>query len=247
MTQSGLDGLLFESKGETLIGALFLAAGPGRKPTALVLHGIPGIEKNHDICLALQAIGWNALVFHYRGSWGSSGEYTFAGLPEDAVAAIDALVQHPAVDPDRIIAIGHSMGGFTAVLTGVRDVRVKAVCAIGMLGDVRGHALGQAEHAAEYAAFLPGTDATRLAASFRALGDALNPCLVAGRLSPRPLLVIHGGQDEIVPLAQHGQAVFDAASEPKQLRVLPEGDHGFTWWRDWLVNEVVAWVEGLDL
>ncbi len=39
-----------------------------------------------------------------------------------------------------------------------------------------------------------------------------------------PLLIIQGGQDDIVPPAM-GKAVLAAAHEPKQLAVFPEADH----------------------
>jgi uncharacterized protein len=39
-----------------------------------------------------------------------------------------------------------------------------------------------------------------------------------------PLLVIHGDRDEIVPLL-HGEALFDAAPEPKRLHVVEGAGH----------------------
>ena len=72
--ESGLEGVVITSAGSKLLGALYCAAGAGPHPTALVLHGIPGLEKNTDIAYALRDAGWNALVFHYRGCWGSEGD-----------------------------------------------------------------------------------------------------------------------------------------------------------------------------
>jgi fermentation-respiration switch protein FrsA (DUF1100 family) len=39
-----------------------------------------------------------------------------------------------------------------------------------------------------------------------------------------PLLVVHGGRDEIVPLL-HAEALFEAAPEPKQLHVIEGVGH----------------------
>ena len=45
--------------------------------------------------------------------------------------------------------------------------------------------------------------------------SAFSPADAARNLWPRPVLVVHGMNDELVPFEQ-GQAVYDAASEPKQ-------------------------------
>jgi fermentation-respiration switch protein FrsA (DUF1100 family) len=47
---------------------------------------------------------------------------------------------------------------------------------------------------------------------------------VVGRISPRPLLLIHGEEDETVPV-RHAQLLFDAAGDPKQLWRLPGVGH----------------------
>ena len=49
MSHQGQTGVYFDSGGYRLLGTLFLARGDAPKPTAVILHGIPGIEKNHDL------------------------------------------------------------------------------------------------------------------------------------------------------------------------------------------------------
>jgi hypothetical protein len=58
----------------TRLNAVFyLASGAGPHPVALLLHGFPGNEQNMDLAYAIRRSGWNVLVPHYRGSWGSDG------------------------------------------------------------------------------------------------------------------------------------------------------------------------------
>jgi pimeloyl-ACP methyl ester carboxylesterase len=98
---------------------LFTASGAGPHPTVILLHGVPGNETNIDLARAVQRAGWNVLTFHYRGSWGSPGHYSFTHCREDGEAAL-AWLRMPAtsaaygVDTKRIVAVGHSMGGFVA-------------------------------------------------------------------------------------------------------------------------------------
>ena len=61
-----------------------------------------------------------------------------------------------------------------------------------------------------------------------------------------PLLVLHGEDDMIVPVEQ-GQALFDAAPEPKRLRILPGAGHNdiVTLCGPLLAEELRQWVEAI--
>lgn len=45
-----------------------------------------------------------------------------------------------------------------------------------------------------------------------------------GRISPIPLLLIHGTADQVIP-DKHSQTLFDLTGEPKQLVLIPNGTH----------------------
>ncbi len=126
---AGLIPLALPTHGETVNAVLYTAAGAGQHPTVLLLHGFPGFEGNLDLARALQRDGWNVLTFHYRGNWGSPGKYSFTHCIEDAQAALLWLhAPSPEVaariDPDRIVVIGHSLGGFTGAAAAAGDPRV---------------------------------------------------------------------------------------------------------------------------
>src|SRR6267154_1195944 len=63
------------SSGARMNGVLYLSQGKGPHTTVLVLHGFP-VEKNNDLAQAIRRAGFNALVFYYRGVWGSDGQYS---------------------------------------------------------------------------------------------------------------------------------------------------------------------------
>ena len=50
------------------------------------------------------------------------------------------------------------------------------------------------------------------------------PMHVVSKISPRPLLLMHGTFDTVVPAA-HGQKLYDLAKEPKEFWLLPEAGH----------------------
>src|SRR6202021_1166441 len=104
------------SHGVAINGLGYLPAGAGPHPVFILLHGLPGNEKNLDLAQAVRRAGWIAVTFNYRGSWGSPGKFSFEGNLEDTEAVL-AYLRDPKtatslhLDPRRIVLAGHSMGG----------------------------------------------------------------------------------------------------------------------------------------
>jgi uncharacterized protein len=123
------------SHGAKLNALAYVAAGAGPHPVVILLHGFPGNEKNLDLAQTIRRAGWDVLYFDYRGSWGSPGDFSFTHSIEDTNSAV-AYVRDPAnakklrADPNDIVLIGHSMGGFMALQAGANDPAVKAIVAI---------------------------------------------------------------------------------------------------------------------
>jgi pimeloyl-ACP methyl ester carboxylesterase len=101
----------------------------------ILLHGFPGNERNLDLAQDMRRAGWDVLYFNYRGSWGTPGDFSFAHGIEDTTAAI-AYLRQPEVakllrlDPERIVLMGHSMGGFMTVEAAAADPAIKAFATI---------------------------------------------------------------------------------------------------------------------
>ena len=122
--------LSIESHGDRMLGVLFRAQGEGPHPTAIILHGFPGHDRNLDIAHTLRRGGVNSVVFHYRGTWGSDGQFSFSNMLDDTVAAIEYLRKNNrelSVDKDKIILVGHSMGGWSALMTAIEDGDISCV------------------------------------------------------------------------------------------------------------------------
>jgi pimeloyl-ACP methyl ester carboxylesterase len=121
-----MEVLHIPSGGVKINGVAYLASGAGVHPTFVLLHGLPGNEKNLDLAQAVRRAGWNAITFNYRGSWGSPGDFRFANNLEDAKAVLKFL-RDPAnaaklgIDTTHLVLAGHSMGGWVTVLTAARD------------------------------------------------------------------------------------------------------------------------------
>ena len=122
--------LTIESHGKRMSGFAYLAAGKGPHPTILLLHGYPGNEKNLDVAQAMRSKGWNVVFFHYRGSWGSEGEFSFRSAEQDVQIVLQFLMEEKnatrlRIDPKQISTVGHSMGGHMEIAGILDNVSVK--------------------------------------------------------------------------------------------------------------------------
>jgi len=238
----GVEGFIAESKGFRLLGTLYTPPKDGKRPAALVLHGLPGLEKNYDIAMALRDLGCFALIFHYRGCWGSKGRYAFSGFPDDVRSVLTVLLQRPDVDPERVWVVGHSMGGFAAITSTALDQRIKAAVSIAAPGDFKTLPPPDETRLASVVKFLNGITVKGAVSQWRVLGERLNPVDFVGKIAPRPILIIQGDQDAVVPAVQ-AQKIYSHANQPKELCMIKGADHVFTRNRRELVEKITGWAK----
>jgi uncharacterized protein len=240
----GLTGVTFDSDGHRLVGVLYLAHGEEPKPTVLLLHGCPGLEKNLDLAVRLREAGWNSLLFHYRGCWGSAGRYDLRTIPRDVTAAVDYLAGCPRVHPGRIAVLGHSLGGWAALVTAAREPRLRAVAVYGAAARLgNGPRPSPAFIDAEFTRFLAATP-EEFALQWEAVADQVDALADAAAIAPRPLLVVHGTADRWVPVATARELRERAGPGCRYVEV--EGaDHAFCRHRAELADLVVGWLRGL--
>jgi len=210
----------------------------------LLLHGCPGLEKNLDLAVRLREAGWNSLVFHYRGCWGSAGRYDLRSIPRDVTAAVDYLAGCPRVDPGRIVVLGHSLGGWAAIVTAAAEPRLRAVAVYGAparLGAALRLSPDRVEE--EFTRFL-ATTPEEFAGQAAVVTERTDALTAAGAIGPRPLLVVHGTADRWVPVTQARELRERAGSCCRYVEV--EGaDHAFSWHRAELADLMLGWLRGL--
>jgi len=102
-------------------------------------------KHNGDLARSILRAGWNVLLFHYRGTWGTAGTFSLSSAIEDTAQAVRFL-RDPAnatkyrSDPHQLVVIGHSLGGFLAGYEASQDPDIEAVAMIAAvnLGRVNG-------------------------------------------------------------------------------------------------------------
>ncbi len=108
------------------------AAGKEKKETVILLHGLPGNERNLDLAQALRRAGRNVIYFNYRGSWGSQGEFLYSNCLQDVKKVMDFFdipenSKKYRIKPNSYVLFGHSTGGGLALLSGAKDQRVQKI------------------------------------------------------------------------------------------------------------------------
>ena len=197
-------------------------------PTVLLCHGVwTGRRECLPMAIRFQQAGYNVLTFDFRAHGLSGGRFTSVGHHEtkDVLGAVAYLLTRPEVDPTRIGVVGFSMGAAATIRAAAECPEIAAVVADSAYATF----VDAVRSSFRQVAVLPHYPFAPLAlrcARWIVNVDArqLRPVDAIRAISPRPLLITHGGADEIVP-AQHALLLFQAAEEPKELWIVPDVGH----------------------
>ncbi len=223
----------FKSDGLRLAGEFYIPPGASH-PGLIICHGIPARPyEPEDRGYALLAEkfadeGFAVFFFYFRGAGPSEGNFDMVGWTHDLAQAVSEMERSPMVDAGRLYVMGFSGGAATALCVAARDTRIKGVVSCAAPADFRDllSATKLDEHLAEWRrigivrdpAFPP--DKGVWAQGFK----AVSPINCIADISPRPVLLQHGDDDEVVPVS-HAYRLFDVAMQPKQIDIIDGGLH----------------------
>ncbi|MEU3165360.1 alpha/beta fold hydrolase [Streptosporangium sp. NPDC006930] len=211
----------------------------------VLAHGFTGSLRERAtrrIAHVLSGFG-GVVAFDFRGH-GRSGGMSTVGDRE--IFDVEAAVRHArAIGYRRVVTVGFSMGGAVAVrhagvLGGVEAVVSVSAPARWYYRGTR--PMRQVHWAIERSA---GRLAARLGKRTRIMKGVwdplpLAPYEAAAKISPVPLLVVHGDADRFFPL-DHAYQIYEAANEPKELWIEPGFGHAETAATPDLVRRVGRW------
>lgn len=225
----------FPSSGDLL--AAHLARPPMRAdvtevPAVILAHGYPSDVSAAAVAASAMPeladriaaeMGWLAMALAFRGCGGSGGSFSLGGWLDDLRASVDHLRATEAVR--GVWLVGFGTGGALSICAAAADPEIRGVATLGAPADFddwASHPKRLLEHARTVgmitdASFPPDFDAwSRELKELRAVA-------FAPQVAPRALLVVHGSDDDLVP-------VFDArvlvdAHASAELRIMNGAGH----------------------
>jgi acetyl esterase/lipase len=230
--------------GEPLLLDVYRSLSPGEpRPAVVLIHGggmWTGSRAHMEHpAQQLARAGYVAFSFDYRLVDAATGSHRWPAQLDDVQRAVRWVRAHAAdygIDPMRVGAYGWSAGGQLAALLGTRDTRdataplasypSRVACVVDLAGDVDLAAYTQPPALHEVVALLGGTP-HEVPERYR---DASPLSWIDGRTAP--FLVVHGAQDDVVPIDQSWRlvAALRAAGVEVQYVELDDAGHDDLVW-----------------
>lgn len=207
------------AEGLRLAGAIHKPHSRGPFPWVVLSHGLFSdkdspkyIQLADDIAKA----GMAAVRFDYRGCGQSEGfveDTTISGRLKDLQEIVRFVIEHTDCT-GRIGLMGSSLGGYLSLLQTPREPRIMAT----VVWATPSH--------------LNDLEKKKAKGDLPKLGDAFYQDLkrydlLRGLGKVKNVLIIHGDQDEMVPV-EHAFKMNEYLQSPKEIHILPEGDHRLT-------------------
>jgi alpha/beta superfamily hydrolase len=241
--------------GINIAGQLYLPEAKMPCPVVCTCHGIPaGVPDPNDrgyAALAEKIVphGLAVFIFNFRGAGASGGNLDMLGWTRDLGAVIDYLYSLPQLDSSYLSLLGFSGGAAVSAYVAAQDRRVSSVVACAC--------------PAEFDFFTQGDSPRSHIEHFREIGairdddfpssvqewlygfELVKPIDYIDKISPRPLLLVHGSQDETVDISQ-AHRLYDRAGEPKQLAIIDGAGHRLRHSEE-AVSKVIDWLKARQI
>jgi dienelactone hydrolase len=196
----------------------------GSRFPEVVIVVLPGISGNTQFALPDAALlaraGFGTLMYEHRSCANPDLIHTGGYLEsDDLVSAVEFL--HARSDVQHVGVLGFSAGGTAALLAAAKTSRIEAVVAMGGFSSLDADILRTQAASGLVNRTILQMVVIILGFEMGVAPSEVNPAAHIAEIYPRPVLLIYGEHE-----ADHGQALFSAAREPKELWIVPGVGHG---------------------
>ena len=215
---------------------------------AIIGHGVTG-NKDRPFVVALAeglaAVDVPTLRISFSGNGDSGGRFqncTISKEVGDLGAVLDAIGKRP------VGYIGHSMGGAVGVIRASEDERLQWL--VSLAGMVHTSEFAQREFGDEQpdAGFMWEDEDCPLSKEFMDDMTAISTVAVRGSAIQVPWLLVHGSEDDVVPLQDSHDILVEAVEPKPKLVEIDGGDHVFNDAAKLIMVETVAeWIKKIDI
>jgi fermentation-respiration switch protein FrsA (DUF1100 family) len=187
------------------------------KGTVVHFHGNFANVSNHfPQSQFLVRYGYDVICFDYQGYGASEGKPTPKRTVEDGVAVVRYAHEHARDKNGNVVIFGQSLGGAVGIVVAAREPLVKAMLVESSFTSYRAIARDVLRRSWMTWILQPIT--------YVFLGSTYDPVKYIAKISPRPVLIIHGTADTVVPFRM-GEELFARAAEPKEFWAVEKANH----------------------
>ncbi|MGA7563161.1 MAG: alpha/beta hydrolase [Desulfobaccales bacterium] len=180
-------------------------------PVLLWFHGNAGniSHRLENLNLLHRSVQVQVFIFDYREYGKSEGRISREGTYKDSAAAYRYVTATRGLDPADLVLFGRSLGTALAV-----DLAARLPCRSLIIES----------------AFTNSSELAKLFLPFMFDWRPRVPYDNLGKIDKikAPLLIIHGSEDEIIPVSM-SRRLLAAAREPKELYIIPGAHHNDTY------------------
>jgi pimeloyl-ACP methyl ester carboxylesterase len=221
---------------------------PGDSQLAFVVaHGFTLSWSQHasrQVAVRLNRLG-GVVAFDFRGHGRSGGEST---LGDKEIEDLDVAIRYAReLGYERVVTVGFSMGA--SIVLRHAGLLGGADAVVSVSGPGRWYyrgtlAMRKVHWAVErrFGRLIAKTVLHTRISNGRWDPVPVPPADAAARISPTPLLIVHGDRDEYFPV-DHAEQLFEAAHQPKELWIIPGFGHAETAATPSLIDRIAHWAQ----
>jgi pimeloyl-ACP methyl ester carboxylesterase len=219
------DSQIFNSHGERL--DVDFHQGTRSAVTVLLGHGVTG-NKDRPLLVAiaegLSKKGWPCIRFSFSGNGDSEGKFEDSNITKE----VDDLRSMMNLVPkeNKIAYIGHSMGAAVGVKTAARGMLIQCLISLAGMVDTAGFVKREFGDVVPGKGFMWDEENCPLSENYVNDLNEISSILPDAATVACPWLLIHGTEDDVVPIEDSRKA-FEAACCDKKLIEIPGGGHSF--------------------
>ena len=231
-----MDRFSIHSRDGISLAGLSSGTHPKDHQAVILAHGFGDNKTNCEIlklALALQD-AFDVYLFDFRGYGESGGKSTMGVLEDlDLQAAIDYVT---GLGYNEINLIGNSIGGMVAIRIASQTNQINALVSVSASTGLENETFLRRNLFKFVFTTTPGRLILKILSGISIARDtsriftdreSLNPLKEVKEISSTPILFLHGSNDRIVPV-KNAHALYQAAQEPKWIKVYPQGGHSIT-------------------
>jgi alpha/beta superfamily hydrolase len=192
--------------------------------------------------------GFVTFIFNFRGVGPSEGNFDIRGWVDDLKFATDFLYSMDEVEKSGLVLIGFSGGAAVSINIAASDQRISAVATLACPATFD---------------FMPGNKTDAIIAHFRSIDvikdvnfplsleewfagfATVSPIRYIHKISPRPLLIVHGDRDDTVSL-DHARKLYESARDPKELVIIAGAGHRLRV-EEKAISAILKWLSKLQM